>query len=160
MDKLEMIVVRQENFVKKNKKKLNALRRRKDLDAIMQETHKVVFAQTDCLECANCCKTTGPLFTPRDITRISGQLKLKPSVFVENYLRVDEDGDYVLNSLPCRFLGADNYCSIYEVRPKACREYPHTNRVRQSQIFPLTLRNASICPAVLTILENITAKMK
>lgn len=44
------------------------------------------------------------------------------------YLRVDEDNDKVFKSMPCPFLGEDNLCSIYDIRPKACREFPHTDR--------------------------------
>lgn len=130
----------------------------KKLDADIHALHEEVFACTDCLQCANCCKTTGPLFTRKDIDRISKHLKMKPAQFEAEYLRVDEDNDYVLQSVPCRFLGDDNMCSIYEVRPKACREYPHTDRIKQNQILNLTRKNASICPAVFTILEKLGEK--
>ena len=43
----------------------------KKLDYIMQDLHDEEFSRTDCLECANCCKTTGPLFTAKDVTRIA-----------------------------------------------------------------------------------------
>ena len=100
----------------------------KNLDYVMQELHGEAFSRIDCLACANCCKTTGPLFTNADIERLAKHFRMKPSVFMDTYLRVDEDGDHVLQQTPCTFLGADNYCSVYDVRPKACREYPHTNR--------------------------------
>lgn len=125
----------------------------KDLDMVMQDLHDSVFEKTDCLSCANCCKTTGPLFTAKDIERIAKHFKLKPQQFTETYLKIDEDGDYVLQSVPCTFLGADNYCSIYEVRPKACREYPHTDRKKFHQITNLTLKNTAICPAAFQIVE-------
>lgn len=132
----------------------------KKLDRQIHQLHEEVFACTDCLQCANCCKTTGPLFTRKDIERISKHLKMKAADFEEKYLRVDEDGDHVLQSVPCTFLGSDNYCSIYEVRPKACREYPHTDRDKQQQILHLTRKNASICPAVFTILERLPEVLK
>lgn len=132
----------------------------KKLDRQIHQLHEEVFACTDCLQCANCCKTTGPLFTRKDIERISKHLKMKAAHFEEKYLRVDEDGDHVLQSVPCTFLGSDNYCSIYEVRPKACREYPHTDRDKQQQILHLTRKNASICPAVFTILERLPEVLK
>ena len=113
----------------------------------------------DCLACANCCKTTGPLFTDRDIERISKHLNLKPAEFETQYLRVDEDDDRVLQQVPCTFLEEDNKCSIYEVRPKACREYPHTDRANQVPLFPLTLKNAAVCPAVFDMLESIRSKV-
>lgn len=125
----------------------------KDLDVVMQDLHDAVFEKTDCLSCANCCKTTGPLFTDKDIERIAKHFKLKPQQFTDTYLKIDEDGDFVLQSVPCVFLGADNYCSIYEVRPKACREYPHTDRKKFHQITNLTLKNTAICPAAFQIVE-------
>jgi len=119
--------------------------------------HDEEFRQTDCLTCANCCKTTGPLFTDKDIERISKHFKMKPQQFIDAFLCIDEDKDYVLQSVPCSFLGADNYCSIYEVRPKACREFPHTDRKKFQQISNLTLKNVAICPAAFNIVEKMRA---
>jgi len=118
------------------------------LDSWMHEKHELAFRQIDCLSCANCCRTTGPLLTSRDIEKIARHLKLKPGTFTEKYLQIDEENDYVFKSMPCPFLGDDNYCSIYEFRPKACREYPHTDRKNQNGILSLTKKNALICPAV------------
>ncbi len=127
----------------------------KQLDYLMDELHEAEFAQTDCLQCANCCKTTGPLFTFKDISRIAKYFKMKEQQFIQTYLQVDEDDDYVLQQVPCTFLGTDNYCSIYEVRPKACREYPHTNRNKFHQIAQLTVKNTFICPAAYNIVEKL-----
>lgn len=140
-----------------NKKFFQKLKKKKpgEIDALFNETHEEVFACTDCLKCANCCKTTGPLFTQKDIERIAGHLKLKPGQFVEQYLRVDEDNDYVLQQVPCTFLGADNYCSIYEVRPKACREFPHTDDSKMQRHLNITVKNVEICPAVYEIVEKM-----
>lgn len=144
-----------------NKKFFAKLRKKppKDLDYIMQDLHEEEFQRTDCLECANCCKTTGPLFTNNDIERISKHFRMKPHKFVETYLRVDEEQDYVLQRVPCTFLGADNYCSIYDVRPKACREFPHTNRKKFHQISNLTLKNVAICPAAYNIVEEMKIRL-
>lgn len=126
-----------------------------EVDALFHETHEEVFSCTDCLKCANCCKTTGPLFTDKDIERIAKHLRLRPAEFVQQYLRMDEEGDYVLQTVPCPFLGADNYCGIYEVRPKACREFPHTDRRNMQEILNLTARNMAVCPAVLEIVDRM-----
>jgi Fe-S-cluster containining protein len=99
------------------------------------------------------------LFTDKDIQRIAKHFKMKAQEFVTAYLRIDEDNDYVLQSLPCPFLGADNYCSIYEVRPKACREFPHTDRKKFHQISNLTLKNVAICPAAYNIVENMKNRL-
>lgn len=127
----------------------------KNLDYVMQELHELEFERTDCLQCANCCRTTGPLFTDADVVRISRHLKLRPKNFIAEYLRMDEENDYVLQQLPCIFLGADNHCLIYEVRPKACREFPHTDRKKFHQISHLTLKNVAICPAAFSIVEKM-----
>ena len=144
--------------IKSIKKVIVRLRkmRKGDVDKKIHQLHQEAFAKIDCLECANCCKTTGPLFTNKDINSIAGHLKLTPNAFVNKYLRIDEDNDYVLQSVPCPFLGNDNYCSIYEVRPKACREYPHTDRVNQIGILKLTEKNVSVCPAVADIFSQLS----
>ena len=140
--------VRQEtaSLVRRLKKK-----KPRTLDNVVHGLHDEAFDKFDCLDCANCCKTTGPLFTQKDINRIASQLKLSPIQFINKYLRVDEDNDYILQKVPCSFLGEDNYCSIYEFRPKACREYPHTDRINQLGILKLTEKNINICPAVANI---------
>ena len=142
---------------KENKKFFQKLKhvKSKVLDKKIHQLHDEVFACTNCLECANCCTTTGPLFTDKDIGRISKHLKIKPSEFTEKYLKVDEEKDFVLQQVPCTFLEDDNRCSIYKVRPKACLEYPHTNRRKQYQILKLTQKNIAICPAVYRIVEKL-----
>lgn len=148
--------------LKDNKKFFTRLRKRppKNLDYLMQELHTAEFQRTDCLNCANCCKTTGPLFTNTDIERISKHFRLKPQKFITEFLKVDEENDHVLQQLPCTFLGADNLCTIYEVRPKACREFPHTDRKKFHKISNLTLKNVAICPAAFNIVEEMKKRIK
>lgn len=142
---------------KEHKKFLDALKRKppKNLDYAVLETHEEVFENIDCLKCANCCKTTGPLFTEKDIERIAKHFRMSPAVFEQKYLRTDEDQDKVLRQLPCPFLGEDNFCSIYDVRPKACREFPHTDRKKIYQINNLTIKNTLICPAAFDFVEKL-----
>ncbi len=147
---------------KENKTFFTKLKKRapKQLDYLMQDLHQSEFKKTDCLDCANCCKTTGPLFTDKDVKRISKFFRMKEQQFVAQYLRVDEENDYVLQSVPCTFLGADNYCSIYDVRPKACAEFPHTDRKKFQQISEITLKNIPICPATYNIVEEMKKRIK
>jgi Fe-S-cluster containining protein len=129
------------------------------LDHTMEQLHEEVFSTTDCLSCANCCKTTSPVFTGKDIERIAKFFRLKPGQFISQYLHIDEDNDYVLNVSPCPFLNTDNTCQVYEQRPQACREYPHTNRKKFHQILDLTLRNTYICPATFKIIERLKSTL-
>jgi Fe-S-cluster containining protein len=138
---------------KELRKMLNSLKKMNNskLDEKFHSKHQQVFKNKDCLTCANCCKTTSPIFRNVDINRVSKSLGMKSVNFVDTYLKVDEDDDYVLKSSPCTFLAGDNTCSIYDVRPLACREYPHTNRKNMYQILDLTAENMTICPAVAEI---------
>jgi Fe-S-cluster containining protein len=126
----------------------------------MEKLHDDEFKKSDCLQCANCCKTTSPIFTKKDIERISKSFRIKTRQFIDTYLNVDDDQDYVLKTSPCTFLAEDNTCNIYDVRPKACQEYPHTNRKSFEKISDLTIQNLSICPATFNIVEALRAKLK
>lgn len=144
-----------------NKKFFDKLKKKtpKNLDYLMQELHEAEFKKTDCLTCANCCKTTGPLFTLADIERIAKHLKQKPQQFISQSLKIDEENDYVLQTVPCAFLDGENACMIYDVRPKACREFPHTDRKKFQQITDLTLKNIPICPATYRIVEQMKLRL-
>ena len=154
---LERFREKAKNKAAENRQFLDRLKKKdaRKVDEFFHATHDEVFDEIDCLMCANCCKTTSPIFYQTDIERASKFLKIRPGEFIGKYLRIDEDKDYVLKSSPCAFLDADNYCSIYEARPKACREYPHTNRKKMLQITELTFKNTLVCPAVLEIVERI-----
>ncbi len=142
-----------EAFLKRLKKKPP-----KNLDDVVHELHDEAFAAFNCLNCANCCKTIGPRLTDKDIERLAKHLKMKPAAFAEQYIRTDEDGDFVFKSHPCPFLLPDNYCMVYENRPKACREYPHTDRKRFYQILTLSHKNCETCPVVYEIFEELKTK--
>ena len=140
-----------------HKKFLNGLKNKdpRKVDDAFHQVHEEVFAEMDCLTCANCCKTTSPIFYQTDIERVARSLRMKPGDFISTYLRVDEDKDYVLKSSPCPFLENDNRCKVYDDRPKACREYPHTNRKKMVQILDLTVKNTQVCPAVFEMVERL-----
>jgi Fe-S-cluster containining protein len=159
-EELETLKQRSRNWQKSHRKDLIRIGKMKDLTEMCQVEHQQIFSKISCLDCANCCKTTGPLFTSRDISRISKHLKLSYQLFSEKYLKRDEDDDMVLQTLPCPFLAENNECRIYDHRPKACREYPHTDTFNQNKIFKLTLKNAEICPAVFEILQTIKANVE
>ncbi len=142
-----------------NKKLFQRLKRinRKHLNEVAGGLHEQVFSGINCLDCANCCKTISPVFKEKDIERISRHLRLRPGAFAEKYLLTDEDGDYVVKSLPCPFLGPENRCGIYEQRPLSCRDYPHTGTGRFEKHFRITMENTFVCPAVYEIVEKLKA---
>lgn len=156
----ELPKLAKESFAE-TKKYFQKLKKRtpKRLDLLMQDLHEEEFEKTNCLDCGNCCKTTSPIFTEKDIARISKHLRIKEVKFMEQYLQRDEDDFYVLKSSPCTFLDTDNSCFIYDVRPKACSEYPHTNRRKFIQLTNLTLKNIEVCPATYNIIEELKKKL-
>ncbi len=135
-------------------KKLKA-KKTKNLDDAFHELHTEAFDQFDCLTCANCCSSISPMITEKDVERMAKRVRMKAVDFVAQYLRIDEDNDYIFRQTPCPFLMPDNYCMIYEDRPKACREYPHTDRKRMYQILNLTHKNCEVCPVVFCITDEL-----
>lgn len=132
----------------------------KNLDDAVHQMHDDFFATFNCLDCANCCKTIGPRLTDKDIDRLAKHLKMKPQAFIDQYVEVDEDNDFVFREHPCPFLLPDNYCMVYENRPKACRDYPHTDRKRFVQILDLSHKNCETCPVVYEIFERLKKDLK
>lgn len=137
-------------FFKKLKKIKSA-----ELDRLFEERHIKYSEEIDCLACANCCRGTGPLLKDRDISRLSKTLRMKPKDFAETYLHMDDEGDMIFRELPCPFIDDRNYCMVYEDRPTACREYPHTDRRNIRKYLGPTLQNYRICPIVYLVIEDI-----
>lgn len=136
---------------------------RADKNAVLKNLprlHAEAFRKIDCLQCAACCKNYSPRFKTPDVKRIAKHLRMKESAFIELYLRVDEDGDFVVKSTPCPFLGADNYCTIYDVRPSDCARFPYTDEDVIVKRQALTLKNATFCPIVFYVLDRLTESDK
>jgi len=157
---LEQLKLKAQKSEKENKAFFARLKKKKpkDLDDNVSELHDEVFEEIDCLECANCCKSISPVVTAKDIDRLAKHFKMKSSDFIDQYLYMDSDGDYVFQETPCPFLMPDNYCMVYEWRPKACREYPHTDRRKFHQILNITLKNTHYCPTVYEVIERLKKK--
>lgn len=141
-----------------NQKKYKQFLARADKNAVLRklpELHEEAFSNVNCLDCAACCKNYSPRFKTPDLKRIAKHLKMKEGDFIEKYLLLDQEGDYVLKTKPCPFLGDDNYCSIYEVRPSDCARFPYTDEDVILKRQPLTLKNSTFCPIVYFVLENL-----
>ncbi|MBI2730088.1 MAG: YkgJ family cysteine cluster protein [Sphingobacteriales bacterium] len=122
---------------------------------LLPELNEEAFKKVDCLQCANCCKNYSPRFKTPDIKRIAKHLRMKEGDFIETYLYLDEEGDYVVRSKPCPFLGNDNYCSIYDVRPSDCERFPYTDEDVIIKRQQLTLKNSTFCPITYYVLEKL-----
>lgn len=127
---------------------------------VLPDLHEAAFEKVNCLECANCCKNYSPRFKMPDIKRISKVLGMKETAFIEQYLQMDNEGDYVVKSTPCPFLGSDNFCSIYDHRPSDCARFPYTDEDVLLKRPLITIKNSSFCPAVYYVLENLMVVAK
>ena len=126
------------------------------LDEWTAEADKAVWLETDCLSCANCCKTMSPTYTPTDIKRISAHLNLTPSALKQKYLYKDNEGDWLNISKPCQFLDLKtNMCGIYEVRPADCAGFPHLTKKKAKLYLPTHSQNVAYCPATYKMVEKM-----
>ncbi len=146
-----------------NQKKYKRFLERPDKNNVLKalpQLHNEAFSKINCLECANCCRNYSPRFKTPDIKRIAKVLKMKEGDFIETYLRLDEDGDYVANKTPCPFLGEDNFCSIYENRPSDCVRFPYTDEDVIIKRPQLTIKNSTFCPIVYFVMEGLVNVQK
>lgn len=144
---------------KENKKQyaqyLKRAARQRGVEKRLPELHDKVFQEIDCLNCAGCCTNISPRFKTPDISRIAKFTDMKESAMIETYLRLDEDGDYVVKNSPCPFLESDNKCAIYDARPGDCRKYPYTDSGDFFAYTNTTLLNTQYCPAVVKVLDAL-----
>lgn len=126
-----------------------------DMPALVINAEASVWNKVNCMECANCCKTMTPTFRKADIDRIAAHLDMKPQEFKDRWLLKEEDtGDWVNKTQPCQFL-VKNKCSIYDVRPRDCAEFPHHNK-KPFDAYNDTFKNNLIhCPATLTLVAHL-----
>ena len=153
------------NWQKKSKEKQKHFKNflaRADKNKVLKELprlHEEAFTKIDCLQCAACCKNYSPRFKTPDVKRISKHLGMKEGDFIDTYLNVDDEGDFVVKSTPCPFLGSDNYCSIYDVRPSDCARFPYTDEDVIIKRQPLTLKNSTFCPITYYVLDKLSEKV-
>jgi len=121
----------------------------------LDRLHEEAFSEINCLDCARCCKNHSPRFKQPDIKRIARVLNMKEGDLVANYLKLDNEGDYVTQTTPCPFLASDNSCNIYEDRPSDCSRYPYTDEDVLLKRVQLTLKNTTVCPATFMVMEKL-----
>lgn len=131
------------------------------IDDLARDLHQDAFGKIDCTRCAKCCKTMQPGLTDEDIGRIAGHLGLTREAFVAAYLEADpEEGGYRMKAMFCPLLGQDGRCTVYEVRPQACREFPHTDKEGFIWRTYGHAANTLSCPAVYFIVKRLRQRLR
>jgi uncharacterized protein len=133
----------------------------KGMDKLAIEVDKEVWAETDCLQCANCCKTMTPTFTTKDIKRISAHFNQTPEEFTKKWLYKERGtGDMMNKKQPCQFLNLkDNKCSIYEIRPADCSGFPHHTKKHFTEWAHVYKQNVEYCPATFKMVEKMIERV-
>lgn len=127
-----------------------------NLDALSVVLDKEVWAETDCLQCSNCCRRMSPTYTFTDIKRIAAHLRLSTAQFKEKWLYKTKDGDWMNTSQPCQFLDLKtNMCSIYEVRPADCAQFPHLTKSPMPDYMHVHKQNIQYCPATFKFVQKL-----
>lgn len=127
-----------------------------DVDEATKKLHQTTFQIVDCTQCANCCRTKTPKLDESDVERIAARLNMAPAEFIDRYLQAaPEEPPYRTRQTPCPLLGEDNRCTVYEIRPTVCREYPYTDKEGLSHRTMSVAGNALVRPAVYHIVQQL-----
>ncbi|MFT3704861.1 MAG: YkgJ family cysteine cluster protein [Agriterribacter sp.] len=127
------------------------------LDALAASVDKEVWQETDCLSCANCCKTMSPTYNTKDIKRIASHFGMTTKAFKEKWLYFDKkDKDWMNKKQPCQFLDLNtNMCNIYPIRPDDCAGFPHLTKKRMIDYMHVHKQNVEYCPATYKMVEKM-----
>ena len=115
-----------------------------------------VWANVDCLTCANCCKKMTPTFTDKDVRRVAAHFNQSPEAFRRQWLKKDRNQDWINKTEPCQFLDMQtNMCSIYEVRPADCSGFPYLSKRNWADYAAIHKQNIDYCPATFKLVEKM-----
>ena len=123
------------------------------LDKQFLDSHEELFSGYDCRACGNCCRVYYINLEDSEVDSIAAYLGVSRRDLVEK-LHGRSDGGYGIKP-PCRFLGEDGGCAIYERRPAVCGDYPHTNKPGRLYRLINVLSTAEHCPIVFETLERL-----
>ncbi len=124
------------------------------LDDLVIELNEIIAPQIDCTKCGNCCQTLMINVTNEECATVSKALQLNEIDFKEKYIETSQEGDLIINSIPCTFLN-EKKCTIYNNRFTECREFPHLHKKGFQQRLFGTLMHYGRCPIIYNIIEQL-----
>jgi len=168
-----MLIQKHKKNFKKNKKSFKKFLKKFD-DKYVPEiaefaavAEKKAWKKIDCLDCGNCCRKMTPTFQAADITRIAKHLGMTEAAFKKKWIKREEaeedgtPGDLVNISQPCQFLNLeDNKCSIYEVRPADCAEFPHFAKKDFEDQNETYMQNLKFCPVTYEFVKKVKQQVE
>lgn len=125
-----------------------------DIDTVVHQLNDEITPQIDCTQCGNCCRSLMINVTPEEATSLSNRLQLSISEIKEKYIEESEQGQLIMNTIPCHFLSG-SVCSIYEDRFTECREFPHLHKPHFTGRLFGTMMYYSMCPIIFNVVEQL-----
>jgi hypothetical protein len=125
-----------------------------ELDARVRQTTNAVWEQIDCTRCAHCCRTMQVIVDEEDVRQLAGRLGMTVSQFERKYVARNEFQEKHFASMPCPFL-KDNLCSVYEDRPRSCRDFPYLHSEGFRGRMLMVIANTEVCPIVFNTYERL-----
>lgn len=118
--------------------------------------------QINCRQCANCCRVATVTVNDRDITALARELGMAEGILIREYTEESEEGRILKRTeAGCVFLRG-NDCTVYEARPKTCREFPHLAKGPGSFLSRMwqMADRACYCPIVYNALDAFKEEVK
>jgi Fe-S-cluster containining protein len=134
-----------------------------ELNKLVQELTNEVWAEIDCTQCGNCCRTTMTRVVPDEFTPLARALGLSLDELKSQVLKMEDDVGEMGErgwalSYPCPLLDG-NLCRVYGERPQQCRDYPNLHTDFRSHSIS-RFRNAEICPIVFNVIEALKFELR
>ena len=133
-------------------------------DRILRRIAQGIEDQTDCTQCANCCRVATAKVKERDVERLARFLCISEAQFLKDYTQDGGEEGRILrrsDTEGCVFLSG-NECTVYDARPDACQRFPHLVRGNgsiASRMWEFVDR-ACYCPIVYNSIEAFKEEMR
>ena len=156
----DLVQIRREGEQKRaeNERFRRYLKQHSFADRRVRRVAEQIQDDTDCLTCANCCRVATVRLHERDVQKLAKHLRISPDAFLRDYTTQTEEEGVILRrgDAGCVFLSG-NACTVYEVRPHVCVDFPHTVRGNGSFVSRMweMIDRACYCPIVFNTLEAL-----
>ena len=125
------------------------------IDAIVFKLNNEITPQIDCTQCGNCCRSLMINLDDADAARLSRHLQIYKEDFYNRFVERSSQGTLaVMNMIPCHFL-AENKCTVYEVRPNECREFPGLHHPGFTKRLFTIFMHYGRCPIIYNVVEKL-----